>query len=259
MLLLTLFLALLEPELRSHMSRKSLVPSDAPGSESKYGESFIEVRNWSKQLREPLLVELQTETDDGVTAYEKWWMGISSRSVHFWTDNRENVQVVPRSAIVGLQVVDTDEVKIKSASKVGKRVLFNLCGDGLAAAVLYAYVWYHASDADCWSLLGLTAEYCGSSHGDRSHLTFWGTYYGWWVVVIGLLPVAALMQVAALVVYMEKPPKMLKGSAVHIVTTREELVFQIDDHLPQLQFFLDDPSGADGGGGGSGAVTRRAV
>ena len=47
----------------------------------------------------------------------------------------------------------------------------------------------------------------------------------------GLLPVAALMQVAALVVYMEKPPKMLKGSAVHIVTTREELVFQIDDHL----------------------------
>ena len=78
--------------------------------------------------------------------------------------------------------------------------------------------------------------------------------------MIGLLPVAALMQVAALVVYMEKPPKMLKGSAVHIVTTREELVFQIDDHLmPQLQFFLDDPSGADGGGGGSGAVTRRAV
>ena len=68
--------------------RKALVPSDAPGSEAKYGEAFIEVRNWSKQLREPLLVELQTETDDGVTAYEKWWMGISSRSVHFWTDNR---------------------------------------------------------------------------------------------------------------------------------------------------------------------------
>ena len=69
--------------------------------------------------------------------------------------------------------------------------------------------------------------------------------------MIGLLPVAALMQVAALVVYMEKPPKMLKGSAVHIVTTREELVFQIDDHLPQLKFFLDDPSGAGGGGGGA--------
>merc|ERR1719203_827529 len=39
-----------------------------------------------------------------------WKMGLNKTALHFWTVNKENVKVFPRTAITMIEVVDTDEV-----------------------------------------------------------------------------------------------------------------------------------------------------
>ncbi|KAL1521064.1 hypothetical protein AB1Y20_022619 [Prymnesium parvum] len=188
----------------------------------------LDVGRWGKVLCRVTIPSEHT--------HHEWNFGMTNSTICLWTDDAENCKLFPRQMIQMVDLVDTDEVVVK-VSKVSyymRKILGTLLFIGILVALDELFVTLYGSGVlqeilptDMYALLA-------------SYTSPW-----WLLVLVPLVPISwCVVGCCVPTPYAD----VFKGSKLTLVTGATTTTFRMQDSdIPEIQDFLDDPSGVGSG------------
>mmetsp|Transcript_19443 Transcript_19443/g.52590 ORF Transcript_19443/g.52590 Transcript_19443/m.52590 type:complete len:240 (+) Transcript_19443:60-779(+) len=191
----------------------------------------LDTHRWGKVLCRVQISE-DSATKDSDRNDEDWNFAMTDSTICLFTNDGENCKLFPRKTLQMVDLEDTDEVVVK-VSKLryySQKVLGTLLIIGIIVSLDEFFGYLYGAGV-------LESLIPADIYANLSSYTS-----PWWLLV--LLPIVPLIW--CLVGCCVHPPyaDIFKGSKLTLVTGHKSTTFRMaDDDLPNIQEFLDNPSG----------------